>query len=67
MVILKKEVRNSPFHWLEFTYTSSIGLSIVVFFSWMGRSIVARPMREIADFLENPASPPIYDKHITVR
>ena len=34
VVILKKEVPKSPFHWLEFTYT--IGLSIIVFFQLDG-------------------------------
>ena len=32
----------------------------------MGRSVVERPMKEIADFIENPASVLIYDKHIKV-
>ncbi|CAI8034064.1 hypothetical protein GBAR_LOCUS19214 [Geodia barretti] len=34
------------------------------FHCWMGRTIIQRPMREIADFLQDPASVPIYDKHI---
>ena len=35
-------------------------------FSWMGRTIIERPLRVIADFLEDPASAMIYDKHIMV-
>jgi hypothetical protein len=31
---------------------------------WMGRTIIERPLRVIADFLEDPASAMIYDKHI---
>ena len=32
----------------------------------MGRTIIERPLREIADFLEEPASALFYDKHIMV-
>ena len=36
------------------------------FFSWMGRTIIERPLKEIAEFLKDPTSALIYDKHITV-
>ena len=39
---------------------------LVIVFSWMGRAIIERPLREIADFLRNQESAIIYDKHITV-
>ena len=39
---------------------------MIVVFSWMGRTIIERPLKEIADFLEEPVSAMIYDKHITV-
>jgi hypothetical protein len=35
------------------------------FHCWMGRTIIERPMGEIAEFLKDPASPLVYDKHVT--
>ena len=41
-------------------------MKLLVLFSWMGRTIIERPLKEVADFLEDPASAIVYDKYITV-
>lgn len=41
-------------------------MKLLVLFSWMGRTIIERPLKEVADFLEDPASAIVYDKYIMV-
>lgn len=66
VVVLKKEFPDSPYHWYEFPMCIHIKKTTVVYFSWMGRTIIERPLKEIAEFLKDPTSALIYDKHITV-
>ena len=81
-MVLRKEFPDSPFHWLDQNYviccfesrsfTKKLNIFfffsffLFLFFSWMGRTIVERPLREIASFLECPESAKIYDKYIKV-